>query len=91
MESIRRGSDLRLRAEMLVPGRAWLELAVEPDGGGSRYRQRAIFFPKGLAGRLYWFAIMPFHGVIFNGMANRIVLEAERSLRPLSDAPAATP
>lgn len=91
VESIRRGSDLRLRAEMLVPGRAWLELAVEPDGGGSRYRQRAIFFPKGLAGRLYWFAIMPFHGVIFNGMANRIVLEAERSLRPLSDAPAATP
>jgi hypothetical protein len=63
---------------MRVPGRAWLELAVRPrEGGGSQYRQRAVFFPRGLSGRLYWFAILPFHGVIFNGMANRIVYEAE--------------
>ena len=80
VESIERGRALRLRAEMLVPGRAWLELAVEPRGAGSRYVQRAIFFPKGLAGRLYWFAILPFHGIVFDGMANRIVLEAERAV-----------
>ncbi|GAA2065698.1 SDR family oxidoreductase [Leifsonia soli] len=78
VERIERGSSLRLRAEMRVPGRAWLELAVRPrEGGGSQYRQRAVFFPRGLSGRLYWFAILPFHGVIFNGMANRIVYEAE--------------
>ena len=49
-ERIDRGRLLRLRAEMRAPGRAWLELSVEPEGTGSRYRQRAIFFPKGLSG-----------------------------------------
>ena len=77
VEQLDRGSRLRLRAEMRVPGRAWLELSVEPRDGGAHYRQRAVFFPRGLAGRLYWFAILPFHGVIFDGMANRIVVEAE--------------
>ena len=78
VEKIDRGSFLRLRAEMKVPGGAWLELSAEPrDGGGSLYRQRAIFFPRGLAGRLYWFAILPFHGIIFNGMATAIVRKAE--------------
>lgn len=77
VEAIDRGSFLRLRAEMRVPGRAWLELAVRPSEGGAEYRQRAIFFPKGLSGRLYWWAIFPFHGIIFAGMANRITAEAE--------------
>lgn len=77
VERLVRGSHLRLRAEMRVPGRAWLELRVEPREGGSRYRQRAVFFPRGLAGRLYWLAILPFHGIVFSGMANRIVVEAE--------------
>ncbi|MFB6611616.1 SDR family oxidoreductase [Agromyces sp. NPDC056379] len=77
VEAIDRGSFLRLRAEMRVPGRAWLELAVRPAEGGAEYRQRAVFFPKGLSGRLYWWAILPFHGIIFAGMANRITAEAE--------------
>ena len=77
VERLERGRMLRLRAEMKLPGLAWLELGVEPDGDGSRYRQRAVFFPRGLAGRLYWFAILPFHGVIFSGMALRITEEAE--------------
>ena len=59
-----------------MPGLAWLEMKVTPDGGGAIYRQRAIFFPRGLSGRLYWFAILPFHGIIFNGMANRITAAA---------------
>ncbi|MET0872845.1 MAG: DUF2867 domain-containing protein, partial [Paeniglutamicibacter terrestris] len=70
---------LRLRAEMRVPGRAWLELSVEPNGTGSRYRQRAVFFPKGLAGRLYWAAILPFHGIIFSSMARRITIAAQEN------------
>ncbi|MEF2978161.1 SDR family oxidoreductase [Subtercola sp. YIM 133946] len=78
VEQITRGSFLRLRAEMKVPGPAWLELRVEPrEGGGSTYTQRAVFFPKGLAGRLYWYSILPFHGFIFPGMANRITQTAE--------------
>ncbi|MGR0220395.1 SDR family oxidoreductase [Agromyces sp. ZXT2-6] len=77
VEAIERPRFLRLRAEMRVPGRAWLELFAEPDGGGSRYRQRAVFFPKGLAGRLYWWSVLPFHGIVFAGMANRITAEAE--------------
>jgi hypothetical protein len=81
VETIERGSLLRLRAEMKVPGLAWLEMRASPaaDGDGSDYDQRAVFFPRGLGGRLYWFAILPFHGVIFNGMANRITATAEKA------------
>ncbi|TQL53380.1 SDR family oxidoreductase [Subtercola boreus] len=83
VEQIKRGSFLRLRAEMKVPGLAWLEMTAAPrEGGGSRYTQRAVFFPRGLGGRLYWYSILPFHGFIFPGMANRItetaVKEAQR-------------
>jgi uncharacterized protein YbjT (DUF2867 family) len=77
VEQIDRGRFLRLRAEMKVPGGAWLEMTTETDPeGGSRYTQRAVFFPSGLAGRLYWFSILPFHGVIFAGMATRITKAA---------------
>ncbi|MEO7123694.1 MAG: SDR family oxidoreductase [Lacisediminihabitans sp.] len=77
VENIDRGHSLRLRAEMKLPGRAWLEMSAEPAGGnGSIYRQRAVFFPRGLGGRLYWFSILPFHGIIFTGMASRIAKAA---------------
>jgi uncharacterized protein YbjT (DUF2867 family) len=80
VEAIEPGRMLRLRAEMKVPGLAWLELRASPDeGGGSRYDQRAVFFPLGLAGRLYWLAVLPFHGMIFAGMAARITETAEAS------------
>lgn len=78
VEKIERGRLLLLRAEMRAPGRAWLELSVEADGAGSRYRQRAIFFPKGLSGRLYWLAVLPFHGVIFPAMARNITAAARK-------------
>ena len=73
VERIDHGTFLRLRAEMKVPGLAWLELSADalPDGT-SHYTQRAIFFPRGLGGRLYWYSILPAHGIIFNGMARRI-------------------
>lgn len=87
VEALEPGRMLRLRAEMKVPGLAWLELRAEPDGSGSRYDQRAVFFPRGLAGRLYWFAVLPFHGFIFAGMANRIAAAAQ-STTAASDAPA---
>jgi uncharacterized protein YbjT (DUF2867 family) len=78
VERIERGRLLRLRAEMRAPGRAWLELSVEPDGAGSRYRQRAIFFPKGLSGRLYWLAVLPFHSLIFPAMSRNITAAARK-------------
>lgn len=78
VERIDRGKMLRLRAEMRAPGRAWLELSVEPDGAGSRYRQRAIFFPKGLSGRLYWLAVLPFHSLIFPAMSRNITAAAQK-------------
>lgn len=77
VEALEPGSFLRLRAEMKVPGLAWLELRATPTAEGSRYDQRAVFFPHGLSGRLYWFAVLPFHGFIFRGMANRIAATAE--------------
>lgn len=90
VEAIERPRFLRLRAEMRVPGRAWLEMSAEPDGRGSVYRQRAVYFPKGLAGRLYWWSIVPIHGIVFAGMANRIAAEAEAVGRAGTRAPDAS-
>ncbi|MFI1236017.1 SDR family oxidoreductase [Nocardia salmonicida] len=78
VEHLDRGRLLRLRAEMRVPGRGWLELSVTPvDGGGAHYRQRALFEPHGLAGHLYWKSLSPFHAIIFGGMARNITGAAE--------------
>ncbi|MBB3036423.1 SDR family oxidoreductase [Hoyosella altamirensis] len=79
VEEIEHGSLLRLRAEMKVPGGAWLEMRVQPHDDGSELLQRAVFFPRGLFGRLYWFSILPFHGIIFQGMARNITQTAERT------------
>lgn len=59
---------LRLSAEMKVPGRAWLEFTVEPDGAATLIRQTAEFEPLGLSGILYWYALYPIHKLIFRGM-----------------------
>ncbi|MFF9814974.1 SDR family oxidoreductase [Streptomyces sp. NPDC014006] len=79
VEEIERGRLLRLRAEMRLPGLAWLEMRVEGDGDGPvRYRQRALFHPRGLLGHLYWWSVSPFHAVVFGGMARNIVRAAGR-------------
>ncbi|MFJ5832119.1 SDR family oxidoreductase [Streptomyces sp. NPDC093089] len=80
VEEIERGTLLRLRAEMRLPGLAWLEMRAEPDGAGrTRYRQRALFHPRGLAGQLYWWSVAPFHAVVFGGMARNIARTAEKA------------
>jgi uncharacterized protein YbjT (DUF2867 family) len=68
---------LRLRAEMKLPGRAWLEFDVEPRGSGASIRQTAIFDPLGLAGLAYWYGLYPVHKLIFSGMLRRIAALAE--------------
>ena len=70
---------LRLRAEMKLPGAAWLELKVEVVDGRTVFVQRALFHPRGLAGHAYWRAIAPFHGVVFGGMLSNITGAAERA------------
>ena len=80
---------LRLRAEMLVPGRAWLEFRIEPrSGGGTVLTQRALFAPRGLAGRAYWVAMAPFHPFIFKSMAVTLTRQAEQLAREGVDPPA---
>ncbi|RIA09410.1 uncharacterized protein YbjT (DUF2867 family) [Flavobacteriaceae bacterium MAR_2010_72] len=59
---------LLLYAEMRLPGEAWLEFVIEDD----ILKQTATFRPRGLAGRLYWYSILPFHGLIFNGMIKKL-------------------
>jgi uncharacterized protein YbjT (DUF2867 family)/ligand-binding SRPBCC domain-containing protein len=59
---------LRLRAEMRLPGRAWLQFEVEGDERSSRLRQTAVFDPSGLAGLAYWYALLPLHAFVFRGM-----------------------
>ncbi|MEV5211771.1 SDR family oxidoreductase [Micromonospora sp. NPDC053740] len=79
VEEIVPGELLRLRAEMRLPGRAWLEMRVLPaDDGRSRYQQRAVFLPRGLPGHAYWKSVAPFHAVVFGGMARNIARNAEQ-------------
>ncbi|MBG6069921.1 SDR family oxidoreductase [Micromonospora ureilytica] len=80
VEEIVPGELLRLRAEMRLPGRAWLEMRILPgSGGGSLYQQRAVFLPRGLAGHAYWGSVAPFHAVVFGGMVRNIARNAEQT------------
>ncbi|WP_381789844.1 SDR family oxidoreductase [Streptomyces niveus] len=92
VEEIEPGRLLRLRAEMRLPGLAWLEMRVERgEHGRTRYRQRAVFHPRGLLGHAYWWSVAPFHTVVFGGMARNIA-QAARAARPeTEDGPAAGP
>ncbi len=87
VEAIERPNLLRLRAEMRVPGEAWLEFRIDDFEGGSRLIQRARFHPRGLFGRLYWTVLVPFHGLIFPRMARKLAREGER-FAAQADAPA---
>ncbi len=72
------GKMLRLRAEMRLPGKAWLQFEVEPvSAGRSRFRQTAFFEPRGLFGYVYWYGVAVFHGFIFGNLASRIIEAAE--------------
>lgn len=72
----REAGHLLLRAEMIVPGEAWLEFRVNED----LFVQTAIFRPKGVLGRAYWYSLLPFHLLIFSMMANKIVKSGIKSM-----------
>jgi uncharacterized protein YbjT (DUF2867 family) len=85
VEEVRRPTLLRLRAEMKVPGRAWLQYDVVATAAGSRLVQTAFFEPKGLPGLAYWYALYPVHGLIFRGTVRELAERATRS--PAGGAP----
>ena len=64
---------LLLFAEMKLPGEAWLEFKITDN----KLVQTATFRPLGLAGRLYWYSVYPFHGIIFKGMIKKITQQAK--------------
>lgn len=82
VEAVEPDHLVRFRAEMKVPGRAWLQFQVEPGtDGGSVLTQTAFFAPKGLAGTLYWYVLYPLHAVIFRDMIRAVVRAAEHAGR----------
>ena len=68
---------LRLRAEMRLPGRAWLQWETIPEEGGTRLVQTALFAPSGLLGAAYWYGLYPFHQFIFSAMVEALARRAE--------------
>jgi len=73
LEADRTNGYLLLYAEMKLPGEAWLAFTVIEDEDGKTYlKQSATFLPHGRFGRIYWYALLPFHLFIFKGMANKI-------------------
>ncbi|MHA5054597.1 SDR family oxidoreductase [Streptomyces sp. SD15] len=79
VEEIEPGRLLRLRAELRLPGLAWLEMYADVgDDSRTRYRQRALFHPHGLLGHAYWWGVAPFHAVVFGSMARNIAKAAAR-------------
>ncbi len=71
---------LLLFAEMKLPGEAWLEFKIKND----KVIQTATFRPHGILGRLYWYGVLPFHGIVFKGMIDEIIKHNEDLVAPNS-------
>ncbi len=72
VEDLREDALLLLRAEMKLPGMAWLQFHVEPERSQNRLSVKAFFQPRGLFGKAYWFAFLPFHSFIFHNLIKQI-------------------
>jgi uncharacterized protein YbjT (DUF2867 family) len=79
VESMEHGKSLRLYAEMILPGKAWLEFTLTEKNGSTFVSQDALFAPRGLGGQLYWYVVSPFHFFIFPTMLRNIVKAARKS------------
>jgi uncharacterized protein YbjT (DUF2867 family) len=78
VEEVETDRLMRLRAEMKVPGKAWLQFEALPiDTGKTRLVIKAFFAPKGLFGLLYWYVLYPIHAMIFSGMLEKLAKQAE--------------
>jgi uncharacterized protein YbjT (DUF2867 family) len=79
VEIIKPGERLRLVAEMKLPGRAWLDFEIQPEGDGVRLQQTALFDPVGLWGLAYWYGVWPLHRIVFAGTLGAIATAAEQT------------
>ena len=78
VEELEQGHRLKLYAEMVLPGKAWLEFTVSQENGKTRIVQEATFNPRGLGGQLYWYSISPVHLFVFPTMLRNIVKQAAK-------------
>jgi uncharacterized protein YbjT (DUF2867 family) len=77
VEDLKPDRKLLLRAEMILPGKAWLEFSILPEKDQqNRLWVRAYFQPRGLPGRLYWYNFLPFHFIIFKNLLKQLVLRS---------------
>ena len=77
VEKIIQNKLIRLKAEMKLPGDAWLEYAIKSNSRNTQLIQTAYFVPKGLPGLVYWYFLYPIHKIIFSGIINKIKEEIE--------------
>ena len=88
VESMESEKSLKLYAEMIIPGKAWLEFKVRKlPNGQSEVIQEASYSPRGLGGQLYWYAVMPFHIFVFPTMIRNLIRSANRKDYAESNAP----
>lgn len=78
VEALEQDRLLRLRSGMKLDGHAWLQFTVRPEGSGSRLEQTAFFEPHGLLGLIYWYAVLPFHWIVFPTLIRILKRRAER-------------
>jgi len=79
VESLIPGQSLKLYAEMILPGKAWLEFRIKKlPNGQSEVTQEASFSPRGLGGQLYWYAVLPLHTFVFPTMIRNLIRSANR-------------
>jgi hypothetical protein len=79
VEELEKEKRLKLYAEMVLPGKAWLEFNLEVRDGKTYVSQDALFAPRGLGGQIYWYVVSPFHFFIFPTMLRNIEKEARKS------------
>ncbi len=72
VEAYEKNHRLRLAARMKLPGRVWLEFRVDRNGSNSVIQQTAVFDPRGLLGRAYWYLSWPVHRILLPGMLQQI-------------------
>jgi hypothetical protein len=77
VEAVEPDHLLRLRAEMKLPGKAWLQFETKHEEGQTHLVQTAFFAPKGIVGYLYWYSIYPLHGPIFSRLIAHVTAVAE--------------
>ncbi|MEY3088845.1 MAG: hypothetical protein RLZZ208_113, partial [Actinomycetota bacterium] len=78
VEAVEKEKVLRLYAEMILPGKAWLEFRISSEDGKVKIVQEATFSPRGLGGQLYWYSVLPLHAFVFPTMLRNIVRSSKR-------------